>query len=49
MSFFSTYGVSFGPLGFGYKSMRVFDSSWMEYFGGRGLYWVLFNLSRVNQ
>lgn len=47
--FFSTYGVSFGPLGFGYDSMRVFDSGWIEYFGGQGLYWVLFNLGRVNQ
>nr|AMX22790.1 NADH dehydrogenase subunit 5 [Coptotermes sepangensis] len=49
MPFFSTYGVSFGPLGFGYKSMSVFDSGWMEYFGGQGLYWVLFNLGSVNQ
>jgi NADH-ubiquinone oxidoreductase chain 5 len=24
--FFSTYGVSFGPLGLGYKATRVFDS-----------------------
>jgi NADH-ubiquinone oxidoreductase chain 5 len=47
--FFSTYGVSFGPLGFGYGSMRVFDSGWIEYFGGQGLYWVLFNLGMVNQ
>nr|YP_009711682.1 NADH dehydrogenase subunit 5 [Reticulitermes lucifugus]QGA46860.1 NADH dehydrogenase subunit 5 [Reticulitermes lucifugus] len=49
MPFFSTYGVSFSPLGFGYKSMRVLDSGWMEYFGGQGLYWVLFNLGKVNQ
>nr|AMX23061.1 NADH dehydrogenase subunit 5 [Reticulitermes flavipes] len=49
MPFFSTYGVSFGPLGFGYSSMRVFDSGWMEYFGGQGLYWVLFNFGKVNQ
>nr|YP_001256894.1 NADH dehydrogenase subunit 5 [Reticulitermes flavipes]ABN10425.1 NADH dehydrogenase subunit 5 [Reticulitermes flavipes] len=49
MPFFSTYGVSFGPLGFGYSSMRVFDSGWMEYFGGQGLYWVLFNLGKFNQ
>lgn len=47
--FFSTYGVSFGPLGLGYKATRVFDSGWMEYFGGQGLYWVLFNLGKVNQ
>nr|AMX22571.1 NADH dehydrogenase subunit 5 [Coptotermes acinaciformis acinaciformis] len=49
MPFFSTYGVSFGPLGFGYDSMSVFDSGWMEYFGGQGLYWVLFSLGSVNQ
>nr|YP_009250630.1 NADH dehydrogenase subunit 5 [Heterotermes nr. tenuis COL.4PUERTO]AMX22959.1 NADH dehydrogenase subunit 5 [Heterotermes nr. tenuis COL.4PUERTO] len=49
MPFFSTYGVSFGPLGFGYSSMSVFDSGWMEYFGGQGLYWVLFNLGSFNQ
>nr|ASM93509.1 NADH dehydrogenase subunit 5 [Reticulitermes speratus kyushuensis] len=49
MPFFSTYGVSFGPLGLGYSSMRVFDSGWMEYFGGQGLYWFLFNLGSVNQ
>jgi len=36
--FFSTYGVSFGPLGVGYKATKVFDSGWMEYFGGQGLY-----------
>jgi len=26
ISFFSTYGVSFGPLEVGYKATRVFDS-----------------------
>jgi hypothetical protein len=30
-----TYGVSFGPLGTGYRAMRVFDSGWIEYFGVR--------------
>nr|YP_009250643.1 NADH dehydrogenase subunit 5 [Heterotermes cf. occiduus 3.12.2.AUS]AMX22972.1 NADH dehydrogenase subunit 5 [Heterotermes cf. occiduus 3.12.2.AUS] len=49
MPFFSTYGVSFGPLGFGYKSMSVLDSGWMEYFGGQGLYLILFNLGSINQ
>jgi hypothetical protein len=44
-----TYGVSFGPLGVGYKATKVFDSAWMEYFGGQCLYWVLFNFGRVNQ
>ena len=47
--YFSTYGVSFGPLGVGYKATKVFDSGWIEYFGGQGLYWILFNIGRVNQ
>nr|AIY61952.1 NADH dehydrogenase subunit 5 [Caetetermes taquarussu] len=49
MPFFSTYGASFGPLMTGYSSTKVFDSGWMEYFGGQGLYWILFNLGSVNQ
>nr|WMY23982.1 NADH dehydrogenase subunit 5 [Trinervitermes geminatus] len=49
MPFFSTYGVSFVPLEVGYKATSVFDSGWMEFFGGQGLYWVLFNLGKVNQ
>nr|AQP27162.1 NADH dehydrogenase subunit 5 [Pericapritermes sp. 4 TB-2017] len=49
MPFFSTYGVSFFPLNVGYNATSVFDSGWMEYFGGQGLYWVLFNLCSVNQ
>ena len=28
----------FWPFGIWCKSMRVFDSGWMEYFGGLGLY-----------
>ena len=38
-----------GPLDVGYRSVKVFDYGWVEYFGGQGLYWVLFNLGRVNQ
>nr|URH16561.1 NADH dehydrogenase subunit 5 [Sphaerotermes sphaerothorax] len=49
MPFFSTYGVSFAPLGVGYSATSIFDSGWMEYFGGQGLYLVLFNLGKVNQ
>nr|YP_009350605.1 NADH dehydrogenase subunit 5 [Araujotermes parvellus]AQP27455.1 NADH dehydrogenase subunit 5 [Araujotermes parvellus] len=49
MPFFSTYGVSFSPLEVGYKATSVFDSGWMEHFGGQGMYWVLFNLGSVNQ
>lgn len=47
--FLSTYSVSFWPLEVGYKSIRVFDFGWIEYFGGQGFYWAFFNLSRVNQ
>jgi len=47
--FFSTYGASFGPLGVGYRATRVFDSGWIEYFGGQCLYRILFNLGKVNQ
>nr|YP_009350631.1 NADH dehydrogenase subunit 5 [Bulbitermes laticephalus]AQP27507.1 NADH dehydrogenase subunit 5 [Bulbitermes laticephalus] len=49
MPFFSTYGVSFSPLEVGYSATSVFDSGWMEFFGGQGLYWVLFNLGSINQ
>jgi hypothetical protein len=49
MPFFSTYGVSFRPLAVGYEVTKVFDSGWMEYFGGQGLYWVLFSLGKINQ
>jgi hypothetical protein len=28
--FFFTYGVSFMPLGVGYRATRVFDSGWIE-------------------
>jgi hypothetical protein len=49
MPFFSTYGVSFSPLEVEYRTTKAFDSGWMEYFGGQGLYWVLSNLGKVNQ
>nr|AQP30134.1 NADH dehydrogenase subunit 5 [Oriensubulitermes inanis] len=49
MPFFSTYGVSFSPLEVGYRATSVFDSGWMEFFGGQGLYWILFNLGSINQ
>ena len=32
-----------------YRATKVFDSGWMEYFGGQRMYWVLFNLGSVNQ
>jgi hypothetical protein len=37
MLFLFTYGVPFGPLGAGYRETRIFDSGWIEYFGGQGL------------
>jgi hypothetical protein len=46
---FSTYGVSFGPLEVGYTATRVFFFFWIVYFGGQGLYWVLFNSGKINQ
>nr|AQP30579.1 NADH dehydrogenase subunit 5 [Odontotermes sp. BDIT085] len=49
MPFLSTYGVSFWPLEVGYSTVKVFDFGWMEYFGGQGIYWASYNLSRVNQ
>jgi hypothetical protein len=48
-AFFSAYDVSFGLLEVGYRATNVSDSGWIEYFGGQDLYWVLFNLGRVNQ
>jgi hypothetical protein len=48
MTFFCTYGVSFGPLGIGYRATSFFDFGWMKYFGGHDLYWVPFNLGSVN-
>jgi NADH-ubiquinone oxidoreductase chain 5 len=47
--FFSTYGVSYGSLEVGYKVTRIFYSGWIEYFGGQGIYWVFFNLGKINQ
>nr|AQP30312.1 NADH dehydrogenase subunit 5 [Astalotermes cf. obstructus RDCT140] len=49
MPFFSTYGVSYFPLKMGYEATSIFDSGWMEFFGGQGMYWVFFNLGKVNQ
>jgi hypothetical protein len=46
--FYSTYGLSFGPLGIGYRAVSFFDSAWVEYFGGQVLQWVLFHLGRAN-
>ena len=38
---FSTYVVSFRPLEVGYRTTKIFDFGWIEYFGGQCLYWVL--------
>nr|AIY61679.1 NADH dehydrogenase subunit 5 [Serritermes serrifer] len=45
----STVGVSYFPLMIGYYSMKLYDSGWMEYFGGQGFYWFLLSVSSVNQ
>jgi NADH-ubiquinone oxidoreductase chain 5 len=37
MPFFSTYGVFFMPMGVGYRTKKVFDSGWIEYFNGQRL------------
>jgi len=49
MSFFSTYVASFGPREVGCKATELFDSGWVEYFGGQFLHCVLSNLGKVNQ
>ena len=41
--------VFFNPLEIGYRATKVFDSGWIVYFSGQDLYWVLFNLGKVNQ
>jgi hypothetical protein len=46
---FYTYGASFWPLEVGYRTVKVFDFGWIEYFGGQGIYWAFYNLNRVNQ
>jgi hypothetical protein len=37
MPFYSTYGLLLNPLGIGYMAVSVFDSGWVEYFGGQVL------------
>nr|AVN67782.1 NADH dehydrogenase subunit 5 [Periplaneta brunnea] len=49
MPYISTYGVSKMPLLLGYKSYKVFDSGWSEYFGGQGMYMLFMYMSKVNQ
>nr|YP_006504046.1 NADH dehydrogenase subunit 5 [Cryptocercus relictus]AFM92546.1 NADH dehydrogenase subunit 5 [Cryptocercus relictus] len=48
MPYFSTYGVSFFPLFFGYYSLKVFDFGWSEYFGGQNLNFLFMYLSGFN-
>ena len=31
------------------RTTTIFDSVWIEYFDGQGMYWVPFNLGRANQ
>lgn len=47
--YISTYGISNIPLFLGYKSYRVFDSGWREYFGGQGIYILFIYIGKINQ
>nr|YP_010620974.1 NADH dehydrogenase subunit 5 [Mimosilpha disticha]WAX39344.1 NADH dehydrogenase subunit 5 [Mimosilpha disticha] len=49
MPYISTYGMSNIPLSLGYKSFKVFDSGWSEYFGGQGMYMMFMYMGKVNQ
>nr|AVN67771.1 NADH dehydrogenase subunit 5 [Periplaneta australasiae] len=49
MPYLSTYGLSNLPLYLGYKSYKVFDSGWSEYFGGQGMYMLFMYMGKVNQ
>nr|URX53675.1 NADH dehydrogenase subunit 5 [Postelectrotermes sp. 1 AB-2022a]URX53740.1 NADH dehydrogenase subunit 5 [Postelectrotermes sp. 1 AB-2022a] len=49
MPYFSTYGVSLYPLLLGYYSLKISDLGWAERLGGQGIYWLLNNVSGVNQ
>jgi len=45
----SCAGSMWYALEVGYMATRVFDSGWIEYFGGQSLYWVLFNFGKVKK
>nr|YP_010621000.1 NADH dehydrogenase subunit 5 [Periplaneta constricta]WAX39383.1 NADH dehydrogenase subunit 5 [Periplaneta constricta] len=49
MPYISTYGVCNLPLLLGYKSYKVFDSGWSEYFGGQGMYMLFMYMGKINQ
>nr|YP_054490.1 NADH dehydrogenase subunit 5 [Periplaneta fuliginosa]BAD32636.1 NADH dehydrogenase subunit 5 [Periplaneta fuliginosa] len=49
MPYLSTYGTSNLPLFLGYKSYKVFDSGWSEYFGGQGMYMLFMYMGSINQ
>nr|AIY62030.1 NADH dehydrogenase subunit 5 [Glossotermes oculatus]URH16509.1 NADH dehydrogenase subunit 5 [Glossotermes oculatus] len=49
MPLLSTAGISFIPLSVGHYSMSLYDSGWVERFGGQGFYWVLISASSANQ
>nr|AVN68349.1 NADH dehydrogenase subunit 5 [Euphyllodromia sp. Z257] len=49
MPYIFSYGLSYYPLMMGYKTFRVFDLGWNEYFGSQGLYYVLMFFSKLNQ
>ena len=39
--FFSTYGVSFGPLGVGYMATRCLSYRWFSYEWWRRVWWIV--------
>nr|AVN67705.1 NADH dehydrogenase subunit 5 [Deropeltis paulinoi] len=49
MPYISTYGMSMMPLMLGYKTYKVFDSGWSEYFGGQGMFMFFMYMGKVNQ
>nr|AVN68231.1 NADH dehydrogenase subunit 5 [Phyllodromica sp. Phil] len=49
MPYIFTYGISYYPLLIGYKSSKIFDGGWSEYFGGQGMFNIFMLFSMVNQ
>nr|YP_010946798.1 NADH dehydrogenase subunit 5 [Pseudoglomeris angustifolia]WGO57555.1 NADH dehydrogenase subunit 5 [Pseudoglomeris angustifolia] len=49
LPYFSSYGMSLNPLMMGYYLVSSFEMGWNEYFGGQGMYSLLFMMSDFNQ
>nr|AVN67841.1 NADH dehydrogenase subunit 5 [Ergaula capucina] len=49
MPFIFTYGVNYYPMMIGYKSLKIFDGGWNEYFGGQGMFMLFIYLGKMNQ